>query len=423
MPKSGKKGGRKKQKRSKLFGTVSIKETYRKFLKYYDRLSAHVEKLALPSIRRSLRESIDNESILVKFIFRQPEPEFNDGLPISLVPLIDTVRHERYIHIRFIYVWNIKLAHEDLVAVAGLLEKKIYLLKHIELVECLPEPYSLQRLCLGINSCSTMTTLVLDYNEFGDVGCHSVCAGLRGNCTLLSLSLCFCNLGVPSGEYLSILLSTTAVRELYLDGNDLQSEGTIQLLRFCVEQALLESQEREIEAQQKAEEEQQTAIELEAQKKKSFVMDEKMVDSQGKMTDESKPEEKKKKKRRRKKKEKPKPPPPPVGPWIYKLHLADNGIDNMSRPEKSVLFTCLGSIAQLIMHSKCLQEIDLEDNFIGELGGEHLVDALQVRKEAGLPDVKLRTTHRIAAETLATIIKLGGGLQKKTKKAKKKKKQ
>lgn len=38
---------------------------------------------------------------------------------------------------------------------------------------------------------------------------------------------------------------------------------------------------------------------------------------------------------------------------------------------------------------------------------------------AALPDVKLRTTHRIGAETLATIIKLGAGLQKKKKKGKK----
>ena len=29
----------------------------------------------------------------------------------------------------------------------------------------------------------------------------------------------------------------------------------------------------------------------------------------------------------KKKKKKEPPPPPPVGPWIYKLHLADNGID------------------------------------------------------------------------------------------------
>ena len=73
MPKSGKKRGKKKNKgKSKFFGNVSIKETYRIFLKYYDRLSAHVGKLALPSIRRSLRASIDNESILVKVCEQLP---------------------------------------------------------------------------------------------------------------------------------------------------------------------------------------------------------------------------------------------------------------------------------------------------------------------------------------------------------------
>lgn len=38
-------------------------------------------------------------------------------------------------------------------------------------------------------------------------------------------------------------------------------------------------------------------------------------------------------------------------------------------------------VCRLIMHSKCLLEVDLEDNFIGELGGEHIVEALQVRKD------------------------------------------
>lgn len=64
MPTSGKL--KEKKTKSNFFGTVSIKETYRKILKRYDRLSANAEKLALPSIRKSLRYSIDNEIILVK---------------------------------------------------------------------------------------------------------------------------------------------------------------------------------------------------------------------------------------------------------------------------------------------------------------------------------------------------------------------
>lgn len=32
----------------------------------------------------------------------------------------------------------------------------------------------------------------------------------------------------------------------------------------------------------------------------------------------------------KKKKKKEPPPPPPVGPWIFKLHINDNGIDGMA---------------------------------------------------------------------------------------------
>ena len=33
------------------------------------------------------------------------------------------------------------------------------------------------------------------------------------------------------------------------------------------------------------------------------------------------------------------------------------------------------------MNSKCLEELDLEDNHIGELGGKQLMEGLEYRKE------------------------------------------
>lgn len=80
MPKSGKLKKTKNKKNSNFFGTVSIKETYRKILKRYDRLSANAEKLALPSIRKSLRYSIDNEIILVKVYRATLISDFYDAI-------------------------------------------------------------------------------------------------------------------------------------------------------------------------------------------------------------------------------------------------------------------------------------------------------------------------------------------------------
>lgn len=43
-------------------------------------------------------------------------------------------------------------------------------------------------------------------------------------------------------------------RELYLDGNDLQCEGTMELIKLCVDQAEYEAFKREETARIKAEE-------------------------------------------------------------------------------------------------------------------------------------------------------------------------
>lgn len=43
----------------------------------------------------------------------------------------------------------------------------------------------------------------------------------------------------------------------------------------------------------------------------------------------------------KKKKKKGPPPPPPVGPWVYKLHLADNGIDNLGEGGSFAPIICM----------------------------------------------------------------------------------
>ena len=48
--------------------------------------------------------------------------------------------------------------------------------------------------------------------RFGDEGCKGLCDGLHGNKCIISISLCFCELGVASGSYLGKTLDMTAVR-------------------------------------------------------------------------------------------------------------------------------------------------------------------------------------------------------------------
>ena len=87
---------------------------------------------------------------------------------------------------------------------------------------------------------------------------------------------------------------------------------------------------------------------------------------------------------------------------------------------------------RLLANSECFEELDIEDNLIGDMAGRELLEGLLDRKDGtsfihsfihsfpvDLPGVKIRTTHRLMADTFNDILKLGGGLKKKKKKGKK----
>ena len=95
---------------------------------------------------------------------------------------------------------------------ALLLEKPFYPIRMIELMDCLLDPLAIHRLSRAFMVSEFLTKLLLDYNEFGDEGCKNLCKGLENNRTLLSLSMCYCDLGVSSGTTLGNILTTTAVR-------------------------------------------------------------------------------------------------------------------------------------------------------------------------------------------------------------------
>jgi hypothetical protein len=410
------------------------RQLQRRLMKAYERNCATGDYTVLPSIRKTLRDGMQNDSLQARFFLYMPEEPPPDPdvitivdetvVKVSLVAFIDALRQTRYIHIRLLYIWSLALTHDDIVSLALLFDKGSYPIKHLEMIDCLIATHSLQRLSISLNNCSTLTSLVLDYNEFGNQGCRSLCSGLRCNRTIISLSLNYCGLGIESGTALGCLVATTAIRELYLDGNSLECEGVVDLIRLFVQQAINEDGERQLEAARKAAEE-ANAAQLERDKKFNYSyndMNEIADESSTKEKTETSTKKKKKKKKKGRKSKKQRPPPPLIGPWIYKLHLSDNGIDmfgnsrsvlSVSQHSKVAVLDCLQMLAQLIMYSKCLQELDLDKNLIGEIGGQEVARALRVRDEIGLPSIKLRTTRRVSPDSLATIVRLGAGLKKK----------
>nr|XP_006819146.1 PREDICTED: uncharacterized protein LOC100369968 [Saccoglossus kowalevskii] len=425
--KGGKKGKGKGKKKKKIKGLLeSPDELVKRLMKVYTTVCQDKLTAICPGIRKFLKECLDDNKLCVKFIL-EPIPDYDDSelSNVQLEPLIQALRNERYKYVKEIYVWDIVLQHTD---VASLVSIK----------------FGYKCILLFYRSCnlfSTLTVLCFDYNEFGDEGVYGIAKGLKNNRTLLSLSLCYCDLGITSGKLLGDTVATTALRELYLNGNNLESEGAVELIKLVTDNAKVEHYEREEAARLKSEEAAQVALDEKA-KLMTLVNSgsDKISESGGEKEDETKSEKsgsaksrkggltgkKKKKKGKKKKKKKEPPPPPAVGPWLHKLHLADNGIDAYSKGSTFAPVICMNLFKELIMHSDCLKELDLDDNLIGDLGGKEILEGLQQRKEFGLNSMKVSVTHRMMLpDTFSSIIKLGAGLKKKKKKkgkGKKKKK-
>ncbi|XP_015780725.1 PREDICTED: uncharacterized protein LOC107358647, partial [Acropora digitifera] len=291
-----------------------------------------------------------------------------EELPVKVPPLIAAIRSNRYVHVKELYIWDVPMKHEDIATLALLLEQSIYPIQYLELMDCSINSHGVDR--LGRSMCmSNLTAILLDYNRFGDEGCSGLCRGLQNNRTLLRLSLNYCALGPSSGEVLGKTVSNTALR--YNNGSrDLNTE-----------------------------------------------LNNIFHSARSRLSSFGKKGKKGKKKKSGKKKKDP-PPPPPVGPWIQKLHLMNNGIDAHGLGSTLGPVMCMKMFRKLITHSQALQELDLDDNLIGDLGGREILEALMDRKEAGLDNVKINVTHRMNSTTFATINKLGSGLKKKSKKKK-----
>lgn len=378
-----------------------------------------------PGLKKFMKDCLEDNRLMVKFIL-EPIPDFQDPdlTNVQLEPLIQALRAERYKYIKELHVWDIPLKHADVANLALMVEKGPYPITRINLVDCFVEPYAAERLMRNCASLATLTSLCLDYNEIGDDGCVGLCKGLKMTTTMLSLSLCYCDLGVASGAALGEVVSTTTIRELYLNGNDLEAEGVSELIRLAVDHAETESYHRAEESQRKAEDE---ALALLQDKERGRVRT--AVSEPGSEKPSSaksgKGGKKKKKKGKKKKKSKEPPGPPPKGPLIYKLHLADNGIDMYGKGSTYGPIVAMRLFRTLVEHSSCLQELDLDDNLIGDLGGREMMEGLKARKEAGLDGVKVSVTHRMNGDTFGEIMKMGSGLNKKKKKkgkGKKKKK-
>lgn len=73
---------------------------------------------------------------------------------------------------------------------------------------------------------------------------------------------------------------------------------------------------------------------------------------------------------------------PPFGPIVNKIHLFDNEIDCLQPNGLNIIQNVIEAFARLIEISEDLEELDLDENVIGHVGGNLVLEALKARKES-----------------------------------------
>ncbi|XP_069753985.1 ribonuclease inhibitor isoform X2 [Narcine bancroftii] len=332
----------KKLKKTKKEQRKNVLVIVQKFLSTYEHHCTQTSSAVSSVFVRNLQKCIARQEILTKLIFARLETTADSSRPVTLKPLLMTIRDERYMYGKELCVWHVPLNNEDIANLAIILElrgRTSYPFSKIELLDCGIDTWSIERLGKSLKF-SALTCIVLDYNKFRDEGLRGLCQGLKGNGQLLTLSMCYCNLGPSSGSFLGNLVPNTAIRDLFLDGNDLQCEGAGELIKFIAEHA-----------EQMTEKQSEASLDIQRETSEAFL--------EG-----------------RKKKE-----IPQIGPWLSKLHLADNGIDGRGNEGKIGAMKFTEMLCQLIKLSHHLTELHLDGNCLGELCGKQILDALRERKE------------------------------------------
>ncbi|KAG8445508.1 hypothetical protein GDO86_010320 [Hymenochirus boettgeri] len=360
-----------KKKENKLADTSLLK----KFLKTYENHCAQSQSLVSPTITQVLKKSIHNGTSYKKIILSRLEKLSEDSRQVVLNPLLMTIRDVRYMQGTDLCLWGISLSNEDVANLAILLElsgRTSYPFSRLDVIDCRVDTWSVDRLGKAIRY-SQLTSLSLDYNELQEDGVRGLFNGLETNMRITCLSLCYCNLGPTSGTILGRMLAETAISEIYLNGNHLQSSGAVSLIAAIAEHCQSSATEEVDEAPTSLAHQ---ILDAHSSAGVHTAVSERESDG-GRQKN---PPVQTTGKRRKGSKKKSNPLPLP-GPWVSKLHLADNGIDGMGIEGRIEVLEFSQILSCLIRCSEQLVEVNLEDNCLGEMAANDILDALKTRNE------------------------------------------
>ncbi|KYO33898.1 hypothetical protein Y1Q_0024516 [Alligator mississippiensis] len=152
-------------------------------MKTYERHCALFQSSVGVTIKQSLKRCIENEIVLTKFVLTSSENSRGDMQPVSLTPLLRTIRDERYMLGKELCIWGIQLSNQDIANLALLLEldgRTTYPFCSLEIIHTVIDAWSVERLGVAL-PVSNLRSIVLDYTNLIKYSEHLIELDLDGN--------------------------------------------------------------------------------------------------------------------------------------------------------------------------------------------------------------------------------------------------
>ncbi|KAJ1621587.1 hypothetical protein T492DRAFT_1068646 [Pavlovales sp. CCMP2436] len=230
VKKAGAKGGKKDKGPE-----VDPAEVVVQFQKHYVRLA---KDRGLDPLRLGSAEDngvLSTEAVFTKVALHPLMPGPACDLP-QLMTALDALAFYRFL--RHLCVWRVPLAEEGSARLGRFLSASKTVAR-VELLDCNINTGGCAHVAAALQSNVILTRLSLDHNPIGESGVTALRAALEKNGSLQSLSLRFCGVQPGGAEALARLIAACKLRDLDLQGNQLETLGACRCLEALRENVSL----------------------------------------------------------------------------------------------------------------------------------------------------------------------------------------
>eukprot|EP00055_Hartaetosiga_balthica_P018201 m.130353 g.130353 ORF g.130353 m.130353 type:complete len:347 (+) comp9468_c0_seq5:87-1127(+) len=222
MPQKKKKAGKKSAGPSEA--NEKKIEVLKRFYKGYVKRVEEAHDTEIEAVTHAYKSAVREGTPLVHLVLDGVKLHDTEASTSKLAILLTSICETGYNFLSELYIWNVRLEVDDVIALATYLRTRLDIRK-LELLGCSIEPSAMDTFTEGLGFNRSINNLKLSFVNLGDEGLRLLALHMANNDILKQLTLHRCGITSASGAVLRCYLPAVALQELNLEGNQLGFKG------------------------------------------------------------------------------------------------------------------------------------------------------------------------------------------------------